>query len=687
MPVSAAPIRPDDFAGKRSPNGIRLTASLALVLIVLTACAFLPALHNGFVNFDDGEYVVGNPHVKAGLTWEGVRWAFGATTTGNWHPVTWLSHMLDCELFGVNPWGHHLTNLVLHTGNALLVFFVFSRMTGSIWRSFFMAALFAVHPLRVESVAWASERKDVLSAFFGLLAIGAYAKYAEQSKVQSPKSKVLYALSLVCFALGLMSKPSVVTLPFVLLLLNYWPLRQGEFFGASRLGREETKTGQSAGDKHASGVREPSRSWTLLRPGTGALRGLVLEKVPFIFLADGSCFVTFIAQRHEGAVAAMSHISLAMRLENSAVSYVRYLGKIFWPVDLSVYYALPAHWPAGIVALSVLFLGAVSLGVIVARKCCPFLLVGWFWFLGTLVPMIGLVQVGEQAMADRYTYVPGLGVLIMLVWSVPELTSRMLLRVAAGAASVAIVVLCTVTRQQVGYWKDSASLFRHSLAVSPDNYGARINLGNALFSKGRLDDAIGEFQQAVRLRPELRLPHSQLAIALRARGRVDEAIEQLQEILKLNPNDAAAHNELGAILFDQGRADDAIAHYREAARLDPGAAATHYNLGIALYFEGRFDDAVAQLNEAVTLQPGNARAHYNLGLALVRAGHTEDAIQQFRAALSLEPNAPKSHYQLGLALVKTGHPDEAVTELQAALALQPNYPEAAQELAKLMTPK
>jgi tetratricopeptide (TPR) repeat protein len=686
MPVSAAPIRPDDFAGMQSSNGIRLTASLALVLIVLTACAFLPALHNGFVNFDDGEYVVGNSHVTAGLTWEGVRWAFSTTTAGNWHPITWLSHMLDCYLFEVNPWGHHLTNLVLHTANALLVFFVFSRMAGSIWRSFFMAALFAVHPLRVESVAWASERKDVLSAFFGLLAIGAYARYVKESKVQSPRSKLSYALSLVSFALGLMSKPSVVTLPFVLVLLDYWPLKRSESFGARRFETEETKAALWGKGNHAE-VREPSRVWTLLRPGTGALRGLALEKVPYFLLAAGSSVVTFIAQRHEGAVAAMSHVSLAIRLENAAVSYLRYLGKMFWPVDLSVYYALPAHWPAGVVAVSVLFLAAVSLGVIAARKCCRFLMVGWLWFLGTLVPMIGLVQVGEQAMADRYTYIPGLGVLIMLVWSVAELTSRMLLRVASGATSVAIVVLCAVTRQQVGYWKDSASLFRHALAVSPDNYGARINLGNALFSKGRLDDAITEFQQAVRLRPELRLPHSQLAAALRAKGRVNEAIEQFQEILNLNPNDAAAHNELGAMLFDQGRAEDAIAHYREAARLDPGAAATHYNWGIASFFEGRFDEAVAQLNEAVTLQPGNARARYNLGLALLRIGHTKEAIQQLRAALSIEPSAPKAHYQLGLALVKMGRADEAATEFRAALALQPNYPEAAQELAKLTAPK
>ena len=686
MPVTAAPIRPDDFAGTQSSNRIRLTASLALVLIVLNACAFLPVLHNGFVNFDDGEYVVGNAHVKAGLTWEGVRWAFSTTTAGNWHPVTWVSHMLDCELFGVNPWGHHLTNLVLHTGNALLVFFVFSRMTGSIWRSFFMAALFVVHPLRVESVAWASERKDVLSAFFGLLTIGAYAKYAlEKSETRNQRSTPFYILSLLCFVAALMSKPSVVTLPFVLLLLDYWPLRRASF-GNGLPDWEETKKDQSTKGIH-SREREPSRLWTLLRPGTGALRRLVVEKVPFFILAAGSSFVTFTAQRHEGAVTTMSHVSLAMRLENTAVSYVRYLGKMFWPADLSVYCALPAHWPAGIVALSVLFLGAVSLGVIVARKCCPFLLVGWFWFLGTLVPMIGLVQVGEQAMADRYTYIPGLGVVIMLVWSVPEIAGQLFPRVAAGTASVAIVVLCAVTRQQVGYWKDSASLFRHALAVSPDNYGARINLGNALFSKGRLDDAITEFQQAVRLRPELRLPHSQLAAALRAKGRVNEAVAQFQEILKLNPDDAAAHNELGAMLFDQGRADDAIAHYREAARLDPGAAATHYNWGIASFFEGRFDEAVAQLNEAVTLQPGNARARYNLGLALLRIGHTKEAIQQLRAALSIEPSAPKAHYQLGLALVKMGRADEAATEFRAALALQPNYPEAAQELAKLTAPK
>ncbi len=645
MQLAAAQTRQtDDSAGSGFSRPSRKSAALALLLIVLVGWAFLPALHNGFVNFDDEEYVVGNAHVKAGLTWDGVRWAFTSTAAGNWHPLTWLSHMLDCELFGLNPWGHHLTSLMLHAANALLVFFVFSRMTGAIWRSFFVAAIFAVHPLRVESVAWASERKDVLSLLFWMLTLWSYFRYAIESKVQGPKSKLWYGLALFCFALGLMAKPSLVVLPLVLLLLDFWPLKRS------------------------------------------SVSKLFLEKAPFFILAAASSLVTFFAQKRGGAVVAMDHLPLSARLENTVVSYVRYLGKIFWPADLSVFYPLPAHWPIGTVVLCGMLLLGISTGAVLLRGHRPFLAVGWFWFVGTLVPVIGLVQVGEQSMADRYSYISGLGVLLVIAWGIPELTGYFRIGLVASATMAGIIALCAATRQQVGYWKDSETLFRHALAVSEDNYGARVDLGNALLSQGRTDEAILQFREAVRLRPELPLPHDRLATALHARGRLDEAIEQFEEILKLKPNEAAAHNEIGAILFGQGHLNEAIDHYREAARLNPNAAATHYNWGIALCYQGRYSEAVGQLGEAVVLEPDNARAHYNLGIALSRTGRVDEAIREFGAALVLEPKAPKAHYQLGLALTQAGRREEAIAQFRAALALQPGYAEAAKELEKLAAP-
>jgi protein O-mannosyl-transferase len=519
------------------------TISLCILLFVLVVWTFLPSIHNGFTSYDDPEYVTSNSQVQSGLTWDGAVWAFGSTAAFNWHPLTWLSHMLDCQLFGLRPWGHHLTSVLLHAVNTLLLFLVLKRMTGALWRSLFVAAVFGLHPLRVESVAWIAERKDVLSTLFWMLTLWAYARFAEQSKVQRPKSKVFYGLALTFFVLGLLSKPMLVTLPFVLLLLDYWPLERWK-------------------DK--------------------SVRGLVMEKIPFFLAAGAESAITFLVQRHAGVM--QTHLPFVGRLENAVVSYGRYIGKLFWPVDLCAPYPRPDHWPLATVLLTAALLIGISIFVIARWRRQSYLPVGWLWFVGTLVPVIGLVQVGDQAMADRYTYVPLIGVVLLFVWGMHELTrSWRLQAIALSAGAAAAILLCiALTRGQIGYWKDDETLFGHALTVTENNYLAHTSLGVALNRKGMLDDAINHLEEAVRLNPALADSHYNLGNVLVKKGRLDEAIIQFQETLKLDPSSVDAHNNLGVMLTKKGRLDDAIIQFQEVLRLNPDYPNARANLAIAL---------------------------------------------------------------------------------------------------------
>ena len=637
-PSKPAPTR----ASAPARTGPRFPAwLLALLLALATLALYWPVTRHDFINYDDDLYVTANVHVQNGLTLENLKWAFSHVVLGNWHPVTVLSHMLDCRLFGLQPWGHHLTSLLLHALNTALVFLLLRTLTGAVWRSLLVAALFGWHPLRVESVAWVAERKDVLSAGFGFLSLLCYARYARgtESRIQNPESRNRkaearriasgYWLALLFFACGLMSKPMLVTWPFVMLLLDYWPLKR--FAG---------------GQLKVTGSPAPN-----LQPSTFNSQ-LLTEKIPFFVLAAAASLVTYLVQKQEGAVMTVDHFPPGARAGNALMAYGRYLGKTFWPADLAVFYPHPGYWPRAEVLLAGVLLAGLSALVLVKRRRQPYLLVGWLWFVGTLAPVIGLVQVGEQAMADRYTYIPSVGVLIMSVWGAYELTRRWRHQVIllALASAVALILCFALTREQLGYWQDSETLFRHALDVTQNNHIAHNNLGDALLEKGQADDAIRQFQ----------------------------------EVIRLKPNDADAYNNLGNALGEQGRIDEAISDYHEALRLKPDNASAHYSLGAALEAKGQTDGAISQYQEALRLNPDDVAAHNNLGNAYLNKGQTDEAISQYQEAIRIKPDYPDAHNNLGVALGRKGQLDEAISQFQEAIRLKPDYPNAQSNLAQAL---
>jgi tetratricopeptide (TPR) repeat protein len=589
---------------------------LAGLLALVTLLLYWPALHHGFVNYDDDRYVTANVRVQNGLTFENICWAFANPVTDNWHPLTVLSHMLVCQFSGLNPWGHHLASVLLHAANAALVFLLLRQLTGATWRSLAVAALFAVHPLRVESVAWVAERKDVLSGFFGLLALIFYARYAQAQNAPRAGSFYFsgsYWLALFWFALGLMSKPMLVTWPFVMLLLDYWPLER-------------------------------------FKPGS--VKRLLLEKSPFFCLAAAVSVVTFMVQKQAALVQTIQNLSLAARCENALVSCCRYLGKMFWPEDLAVLYPYPAYWPVADVSLAAVFLTGLSVLLVVQRRRCPYLLMGWLWFLGTLIPVIGLVQVGVQSMADRYTYLPSLGVLIIVVWGAGALTHRWRHQAVllAAAGSMAIVCCMSLTRTQLQYWQDSETLFRHTLAVTENNAIAHYDLSVALDEKGRRNEAIDEYRAVLKIQPGMARAHLNLGADLDKAGQADEAMLQYQEVIRLEPGNAKAHNNLGVALFGQGKTDEATKEFQDAARLAPDNAHIRNILATALYTQGRIDEAIQQFQEALRLQPDYAEAHFNLACVLAKRGQTDEAIKHFQEAVRLNPNYPGARERLAKLL-------------------------------------
>ena len=598
----------------------RLTRLICLLIIFATVVVFHQLPSHDFINLDDDLYVYENPHVHAGLNKEGIAWAFTTFEAYNYHPLTWLSHMLDCQLFGLRPGMHHLTNLIFHLMNTVLLLMVLRRMTGDLWRSGFVAALFALHPLHVESVAWIAERKDLLSAFFWLLTMWAYARYAERPGLKR------YLPVLLFFGLGLLAKPMVVTLPFVLLLLDFWPLGRVQF--------------------HQAGT--DSRP---LEPKVSVFR-LVWEKIPLFTLAAIFIVVTFAAQQQGGALKSLEAFPLTTRIANALISYVSYIGKMIWPHNLAVYYpysgSVPVWQAAGaglaLICLTVLFMWT-------ARKR-PYLAVGWLWYLGTLVPVIGLVQVGSQAMADRYTYLPLVGLFMALAWGVPSLLAGWHHRqsILAVSATVLLVSFTACTWLQLRHWQNSITLFQHTLQVTTNNHFAHNNLGVALAHDGRVSEAIKHYSEALRIKPEAFEVHNNLANVLAAKGSVDEAIEHYYEALRLEPDYDKAHNNLGNALASKGKVEEAIQHYSEAIKISPDYARAHYNLGNVLTAQGSVDEAIQHYYEALRILPDWAGAHNNLGVSLEKSGKLKEAIDHYHEALRISPDYARARNNLERAM-------------------------------------
>ena len=551
-------------------------------LVVSTLSVYWQVAHHDFINLDDNIYVTENPHVNTGITKRNFVWAFTEFHSANWHPLTWISHMTDCELFGVKPGQHHLINLLFHMANSLLLFGVIRKMTGTLWQSAFVAALFALHPLHVESVAWVAERKDVLSTFCWMLSMWAYAIYAEKPGLK------WYLVVLGFFALGLMAKPMVVTLPFALLLLDYWPL--------DRLHLGQRK------DKSKSSYRK------------SVLSRLLWEKVPLFALSVASSILTFVVQKKGGGVAPSDQFSLDINISNALASYVSYIGKMLWPKNLSVFYPYPEILPLWKSAGAGLLLLSLSILFIRTVRTRPYLIVGWLWYLGTLIPVIGLIQVGNQAMADRYTYIPFIGLFIMVAWSIPDFLGRWRYRqiVLPITTFFLVFILSVCTWLQVRHWKNSISLFNHALKVTANNYLAHNNLGSALIDDGRYTEAIQHYSEALRIRPRYALAQYNLGNTKAEQGKHEEAIEHYTEAVRLAPNYAKAHNNLANMLLYQGQPEEAIAHYLKALEIKPEYANAHSNLGVALAQTGNLDGAERHFRETLRLNPDHVKVQYNL---------------------------------------------------------------------------
>jgi len=641
-----------------SRNRHFLTLCISFVLIVATIVVFWQVRNHEFITFDDNEYVTQNPHVKSGLTLPGAIWAFVAFHSNNWHPLTWLSHMMDCELYGLNPGGHHLTNLVFHILNTLLLFLVLKRMTGTLWRSSFVAALFALHPLHVESVAWVAERKDVLSTFFWMLTLWAYVHYCRRPGLGR------YLLVFLSFAMGLMSKPMLVTLPFVLLLLDYWPL--GRF-----------RLTQSTEPHFRLKNRVDFKSTPF---------SLILEKIPFIALAAMAATLTVFAQEKGGTVKPLEFFPLESRMANALTSYVIYIGKMIWPPPMAILYPYPDHFHPWGVAGAILFLAGVTLLVIRVRHSYPYLTVGWLWYLGTLIPVIGLVQVGMQAMADRYTYVPFVGLFIMIGWGVPDILKgwRYQKIILTVVSSVFLLVFAILTWSQVQWWKSSITLYEHTVRVTSKNFLIHNKLGNVFFQKGDVEEAVVHYQEALRINPNFVEAYNNIGNAFIYKGDVQHAIDYYRKALSQAPDYADAHNNLGFALTRQGRIAEAITHYQEALRIRPDFAQAQYNLRMASAGRGKDEEAVTRVGQTLVRNSGDADMHNNNGVALARQGKPKEALVEFAKALEIDPNFAEARCNMGNSLVELGKIDEAITHYQEALRIMPDYPMARYNLGNAL---
>jgi tetratricopeptide (TPR) repeat protein len=612
-----------------------LVFGICLFLAAIVWLVFGQTVHFAFVGYDDNTYVYENPAITRGLSLNGVEWAFTHVVVSNWHPLTMLSHMLDCQLYGLNAGGHHLTNVLLHTASVILLFLVLRRMTGKLWRSAMVAAVFGIHPLRAESVAWVAERKDVLSGLFFMFTLWAYVRYTRR-----PFSLGRYLWVAILFALGLLCKPMLVTLPFVLLLLDYWPL--GRF------------------------------QLTNLRATLRALWPLFREKIPFFVLAAVLSVVGFLAQ--SDARIALEHLSTARRSANMIVSYGSYMWEMVWPRNLGAHYPfVPAVPIWQIVSVGALLLTFTVLAIQVARRNA-YILVGWLWYLGMLVPVIGLVQVGSQSHADRYTYLPQIGLYLLLTWAAADVCARWRYRhvMLGGASTMILIALIFCARAQASYWQNSESLWTHTLASSSNNLFAYDNLGRALYDLGRKEEAMVHFRQALQIDPRYAPAQDDLGLALFQMGQKDEAIIQLRQASQINPQDAKIHDHLGNALLSLGRMDEAIIQFRQALHTNPKDADAENDLGFALFQIGQKDEAITHLRQALQIDPNDGKRENNLGFALFQIGQKDEAITHLRQALQINPHDAKRENNLGFALSQMGQQDEAIIHFQRVLQISPD---------------
>jgi len=642
-----------------------------IFLVLITIISFGHILNNDFINFDDNLYITENHQIKSGINVQTIKWAFTAVVASNWHPLTLLSHTLDWSLFGTWAGGHHLVSLLFHIGAVLFLFLFLSKTTKQLWPSAIVAALFAVHPLRVESVAWASERKDVLSMFFGMATLYAYAFYVEDKKISR------YLLCFLLFVLALMSKPMMVTLPFVLLLIDYWPLQRWQKVPSpephktqvvAQQQKNKKKKKRKSAEIHAEHAKKP-----IIVQNTKQLTiQLIKEKIPLFALSVISSLVTVWAQDKGRSIASLDILPFSDRLANALVSYAVYLGKTFWPVNLSIFYPhqLLSGWQ---ILGAILLLAITTTGVLFFVRKAPFLITGWLWYLGTLVPVIGLVQVGNQAMADRYTYLPSVGILIMLVWGLLYLVPKEKKRksVLTPLSVVAILVMMLLSWQYCRSWKNSVAIFSHALKTTRNNHLAHNNLGVAFDEAGKRQEAIYHYRAALEIHPEYDSALVNLGAALAAVGKSDEAVVFYRQAIRKNPMSAHAHINLGVALAAAGNKQEAIRHYYEAIKIDPNLAEAHYNLGNLFAAERKNSEAESCYRQAVRTNPGHSKAYYNLAEVLLKSGKINEAIEHFEKSVELDPLSFKALNNLGVLLEKQARHDEAISYYQKAMQLEP----------------
>lgn len=646
--VSGITISMSTPIGQVPPNRILLVCAF---LFLGTFALFWPARNYDFIGYDDPAYIFENPYVQAGLTRESIAWAFGnvASEATYWHPLSWMSHMLDCQLFGLNAGAHHMVSVGFHALNAVLLFLLLRALTGSLWRSAAVAALFAWHPIQVESVAWVTERKNLLSTCFFFLTLLAYVRYVRKtgehaSPLQGLKTGHYWVVA-VLFALGLMCKPMLVTLPCVLLLLDAWPLRRIDFREAGKFARA---------------------------------RLLVAEKLPLFILSAISSWITIRAHQHLDIVVAGNQVPLDIRFANAALSYVKYLGKVFWPADLAIIYPYPSVWPVGqFIWTSVLLITLTAL-FFYLRKGRPQLLFGWFWFLGTLVPVIGILQVGSQPMADRFIYIPVIGIFVLLVWTAAELLGKLrAVKPAAVAASTIVVIACmVVSRYHLRFWENSFTLFERTLAVTTNNPITHYNLGLAYSRKGDLEKAKFHYTRALEAKPGYTDAQNNLAATLLSEGRIKEAIAEYEKLLEKSPDHLLANYNFGLAHEIQNNWATAAKHFERVVNAEPHNVEAYVKLINTLGRSGQVTAAHFRIEEMLKRNPNSPDAHIAAATILMEQNRLPDAISTLRQAIQMDPKRPEAHYQTGAAHAMMGGFNESIPFFEEALRLKPDFAEA-----------